>query len=810
MKTLRFILLLLLTIAGVYALDTKWGQIPPLGSFMDPKGGFWQNAEKEEGKELKDKAFDHLQEDVRVVFDSLRIPHVYAENERDLFFMQGYLTARSRLFQMDFQTRAAAGRISEVVGPKAVDFDRQQRRKGLLYGARNVRDSMERDPRMKTVLSAYTKGVNTYIRSLQQEDLPVEYKLLDFSPETWKPLRTALLLQYMSNSLSGKDQDLENTNALRKFGPEAFDLLYPDILPGNEPIVPSGKEWKFDPLPVDTPSVPLRTHYIPNADTVDQAPAGIGSNNWAVSGERTASGDPMLASDPHLPLYYPSLWYAIHLRAPDMNVMGVSLPGSPGVIIGFNDSVAWGQTNAGRDTRDWYRMQYRSEQKDQYKYGDKWLRTQEKVEAIEVRNAPTVYDTVRYTHYGPVVFDGSFSGDRDDPIGYSLRWPVHDASNELRTFYQMNKAENYGDIKEALRHFSRPAQNYAFVTANDTIGIWVQGKFPRKWDEQGRFLMDGSRPEHEWSGWIPFEHNPRVVNPDTGFVSSANQHPVDSSYPYYVNTVENGYYRVKRINEVLGRNDSLTPSDMKALQNDVVNIKSRMVLPLMLDSLSVDALSESEVRTMNMLQKWDHRYGPDQAAPVVFELWWREFHTALWDEIEGDSLPLPSPHSAVTIRLMKSGKGKAFYDKKGTPQQEGLKDLIQGSYRRAVDSLENLRARFDSTLIWWRFKGTRVQHLLRLPSFGEQNIRVGGDRGIVNATGTRLAPSWRMVVKFGDEVRAWGVLPGGQSGNPGSPYYDNMMDDWARGDYFPLIFESEGDIPEEAISEKADFSAVGE
>jgi len=804
MKTLRFLLLLLVTVGTLYALDTRWGEVPPLGAFLDPTAGFWQNAETNAGDPPQGRELGALREEVRVVYDSLRIPHVYASNERDLFFMQGYLTARARLFQMDFLTRAAAGRISEVVGAEAVDFDRQQRRKGLLRGARNVRDSMKQDPRMKAVVSAYTAGVNAHIRSLGQPDLPVEYKLLDVSPTPWTPLRTALLLQYMSDDLSGRDQDLENTNALRMLGAETFDLLFPEVLPGNDPIVPAEKEWGFDPRPVDAPAQPLRSRYLPHADTLGDAPGGIGSNNWAVSGDRTASGTSMLASDPHLSLSFPSIWYGIHLHGPDMNVMGVSLPGAPGVIIGFNESVAWGVTNADWDTRDWYRIQYRNENKQQYKFGDRWRRVQETVDTIQVRNAPTVYDTVRHTHHGPVVFDRAFPGEQADPVGYALRWPVHDASNEVRAFYEINKADDYREFRDALRHYARPAQNFAVATASDTIGMRVQGKFPRKWEEQGRFLMDGSRPVNEWAGWIPFAHNPHVVNPDAGFVSSANQHPVESSYPYYVSGGE-GYYRAKRINAVLGRNDNLTPADMKALQNDVLGVKARMVLPLMLERLSLGDPNAAEARALDRLRNWDYRYEPDKTAPVIFELWWKELYQTLWDEFGRDSVPLPVPHSANTIHLMKQGKGTAFYDRADTPETEGLTDLIRGAYRRAVDSLRSVEAQTDSSASWWRFKGTSIRHLLRIPSFGQQNTRIGGDQGIVNAAGSRAAPSWRMVVELGEEIRAWGVFPGGQSGNPGSPYYDHMVDEWAEGDYFRLIFEPEDSFPKDAIFRTVTF-----
>jgi penicillin amidase len=244
---------------------------------------------------------------------------------------------------------------------------------------------------------------------------------------------------------------------------------------------------------------------------------------------------------------------------------------------------------------------------------------------------------------------------------------------------------------------------------------------------------------------------------------------------------------------------------MKALQNDVLGVKARMVLPLMLDRLSLRDSSAAEARALDRLRTWEYRYEPDKKAPVIFELWWEEFYQTLWDEFDRDSVPLPVPHSANTIHLLKEGEATAFYDRTDTPETEDLPDLIRGAYRRAVDSLRAVEARTESSVSWWRFKGTSIRHLLRIPSFGTQDLRIGGDQGIVNAAGSRAAPSWRMVVELGKEIRAWGVFPGGQSGNPGSPYYDHMVDEWAEGDYFRLIFEPEDAFPEDAIFRTVTF-----
>jgi len=224
-----------------------------------------------------------------------------------------------------------------------------------------------------------------------------------------------------------------------------------------------------------------------------------------------------------------------------------------------------------------------------------------------------------------------------------------------------------------------------------------------------------------------------------------------------------------------------------------------------LDRLSLQDPSAAEARALDRLRSWEYRYEPDKTAPVIFELWWGELYRTLWDEFDRESMPLPVPHSANTIHLIKEGDGTAFYDRGDTPETERLPDLIRGAYRRAVDSLRTVEARTASPVSWWRCKGTSIRHVLRIRSFGQQDIRIGGDRGIVNAAGSRAAPSWRMVVELGEEIRAWGVIPGGQSGNPGSPYYDNLVDEWAEGEYVPLIFEPEGSFPEDAIFRTVTF-----
>ncbi|HBK89987.1 MAG TPA: penicillin acylase family protein, partial [Cytophagales bacterium] len=364
MRLFKIILSSLITLILVYTLNRGWNlgsPIPPLGKFLDPFHGFWQNA-TDQGTASKASSIPGLTDKVTIVYDSIGVPHIFATNDNDLFFTQGYVTANDRLWQMEFQTHAAAGRVSEIIGKAALDYDRRQRRLGMVAAAQNAIKSMESNPVSKAMVDSYSKGINAYISTLSYEDYPFEYKLLDYSPEPWSGIKCALLLKSMAQTLNMGEKDLEMTNALSLFGKDMIALLYPDREKVGDPIVDNAGSWKFKPAPMDSVPLALPKELVSLTPT-EKSPPDVGSNNWAVSGSRTATGSPLLSNDPHLQLSLPSIWYIIHLNAPGVNTMGASLPGSPAVISGFNDSIAWGVTNAQRDLVDWYKIQFKDASK---------------------------------------------------------------------------------------------------------------------------------------------------------------------------------------------------------------------------------------------------------------------------------------------------------------------------------------------------------------------------------------------------------------------------------------------------------------
>ncbi|MCM4169604.1 Acyl-homoserine lactone acylase QuiP [Arenibacter antarcticus] len=785
MKNLKFLLSLLLVLAVFFGLNTKFGSIPPIGKFLDPVHGAWQNEHSETGED-KELVLEGLNEAVSISYDAQLIPHIFAQNDTDLYKAQGYITAKHRLWQMEFQTHAAAGRVSEIVGDAALEFDRAQRRKGMVFGAENSLIKMQEDPETMSFLEAYKEGVNAYIDQLKPKDYPVEYKLLDYSPEPWTIKKTALLLMYMTDMLAGGDSDLEYTNFLNTYGKERFDLFYPDFFDIVDPVIPKEVGWDHWQVTLnEVPTGSLPQDYF--VETMEKPHPDNGSNNWAVGPQKSYSGNAILANDPHLGLKLPSIWFAMQLATPSKNTYGATLPGALGIIIGFNNDISWGVTNATRDVKDWYKIQFSDATRTKYHYDGQLKDSDKRIEAIRVRNKATVYDTVIYTHHGPVSYDVSFKGN-EQKVGYAMKWVGHIGGNNQRTFLDLNKAKNYEDYTLALTYYVAPAQNFIFSSKDGDIALWIQGKFPNKWKGQGKFLLDGSRPDHEWQNFIPQEYNAQVKNPSQGFVSSANQHPTDESYPYYV--FNDGYetYRNRVINDFFRSKEKFNVQDFKDLHNNNYNLMAAELLPHMFLNMDTSLLSATEKQFLEEIKTWDFFNDIEKSGPSIWEAWWQKLKVLLWDEFEGGELAMDPPFNYQAIYLLKNYPEDDFMDLKSTPEKETAKELFVISFKEAVNDLEKWKQE-NGSYNWGAYKATFVGHLLQaLPAFSRFNLPIGGNKSVVNATSKDHGPSWRMIVEMSTPPKAWGIYPGGQSGNPGSKYYDDFIDRWAAGDYLELNF----------------------
>ncbi len=373
-------------------------------------------------------------------------------------------------------------------------------------------------------------------------------------------------------------------------------------------------------------------------------------------------------------------------------------------------------------------------------------------------------------------------------------------------FNLLDHAKNYNDYSEAIKYLHTPGQNCLFACKNGDIAIWDQGEFPAKWKRQGDFVMPGTDSSYMWQGMIPQEENPHQVNPDRGFVSSANQLPVDSTYPYYLGgsyPPYRGFYINRKLNEM----NNITPQDMQTLQTDNYNVFAEMARPVLLNNIDLSILNNEEKKYFDILQAWDLRNDVNSKGATVFVNTWDSLENVVWnDELARTNLPLMWPHESTLLENIIKDSAFSFLDNINTPQKETLADDVTMAFKRAVFTVKN--ADVAGTLEWAKYKDTKVLHLARIPAFSRLHLPIGGGNNTINAANAQHGPSWRMIVSLTPQTEAYGVYPGGQSGNPGSRFYDTFVDTWAAGKYYALWVMKESEENDKRVLWKMTFNKM--
>jgi penicillin amidase len=773
-RYLKAILSLCLAALLTWLLSVPLGKLPALGHFMSPASGFWQNMQSDSIADLS-IASEKLNRPVEVYYDARGVPHIFAENDYDLYFAQGFVTARDRLWQIDFQARAAAGRLSEILGPLALGYDRAQRRLGMQHGAENNLRSIMEDSQSALAVQAYTDGYNAWLESLSPKDYPLEFKILGYEPEAFTPLNTALTMMSVAQTLTANTRAHAQSNARVLLPPEVYEKLYPLEIPWVKPMIPAGHSWDFDPVS----TTPPESDFVPNITKGLELPhrePGAGSNSWAVDGSRTQSGYPMLASDPHLGVTLPSIWYEIHLNSEALNVYGASIPGSPGVIIGFNENCAWGITNGDSISLDVYEIEFKDEAQNYYWHDEQWKEVLHRVEVIKIKGKQPHIETVPYTHHGPVaLYSDKDSANSRYPHGHAIQWMAHRPGNILRAILNYNRAENLQQFQKALRDFDNISMNFTYADREGNISIGHYGHLPVRFSGQGEFISDGRDPAYDWSQLIPFEHLPRIKNPDHGFVFTANQAPVSKNYPYFLGRFYADFNRNHRIHDLLENSSGITMENFEEMLMDNRALTPAKILPFKLSKLQIKDGDSEQSKLIQLLSDWSGDYDSDSAVALFFPVWQREFSKQLWLPLfdpEND-IHLFRPYFTVTMDHLLKGDWDIF--------PVDVVDAVNASFQQ---SFEQAITQYGADPENWHYGTQRkyhIQHLAYIPGLGRQNINTGGHPEAINAMGNVFAPSWRMVVELGPEIRAKIHYSGGQTANPGHPQYDRAIDDWATG-----------------------------
>jgi penicillin G amidase len=786
------------------------GQLPPVGRLLDPANGVWATARTANLPPLEQGRIPGLTKSVEVVFDDRGVPHVYAATEEDAFRALGFVMARDRLFQMELQTRAAEGRLTEWIGPRVLDADRRTRALGLRWAAERKLAAGKRNTMGYRAINAYADGVNAWISSMRPRDLPMEYRLLGVTPDKWEPIYSLSFFSKMSLTLAFNDATYNRLTAQAKVGRAAADALYPVNSPIQEPIQPNGQRApRFDVASIPAPGAPDSAAMLAlrARESVLAALGGLkanrngdalGSNNWAVSPKRSASGHALLAGDPHLELTLPSVWYEMHVVVPEkLDVAGVGFPGVPGVIIGFNRDVAWTFTNTGSDVNDYYaEVVDDAVHPTRYQVDGAWRPLEKRIESYRDQKGSVIRtDTLYFTHRGAM--------SRQMGKWMSMRWTAQEPSDELSNFLKLGHARNATEWLNAMNGFVAPTQNGLVADRSGNIAIRSAGAYPvRPGDGRGDVVRDGSKSSSDWLGYLPSSKFPFAMNPDQGFLASANQQPVDPR----VNSSFMGAdwyspWRAIRINELLRGDSAVTPDAMRRFQIDPGSARADAFVPVFLGAAArEDSAGRGDAtlrRAAALLAEWDRRYTMDNNRSVLFEMAMDELATRTWDELRPQrdkgsmAQALALPESQVLLELTHAPASE-WWDDRLTPAVVETRDaIIRESLRAALEAV--LKKHGNPAGDGWKWSNVRyanIYHLAQIPALSALNLPVQGGPSTLSPSGGsgKEGASWRMVVELGPEVRAWATYPGGQSGNPASPRYKDRLALWQRGELAPVLF----------------------
>ncbi|MCA0969509.1 penicillin acylase family protein [Halobacillus litoralis] len=718
-----------------------------------------------------------LTQQVTVTRDEQGVPHIQAANPHDLFMAQGYIQAQDRLFQMELARRQASGTLSEVVGEATVDQDKYFRALGLRRAAEKSLSEYSEDS--LDVLQAYADGVNAYIdQSKAARRLPPEFLLMGIEPSKWEPVDSLTVGKYMAFDLGGHwERQAFNYYLLSQFPEQQAYELFPSYPEGAPTILPQVNK-------VDV-ARSFQHAVTPNPFN--------GSNNWVVSGELTASKAPLLADDPHLGLATPSIWYQMHLQSPEYNVSGVIFAGIPGIILGHNDDVAWGVTNVGPDVQQLYLEKRNPDNDREFLFEDRWEEAIVHQEPIRVKDGETVDYEVVETRNGPIISE--FAEQSGEDTVMSLRWTALDATTELEAVLEINRASNWNEFEKGLEKFLAPAQNFVFASSDGTIAYKANGRIPiYETPDDALLPMRGWEEEDQWSGYIPFDELPRTVNPEKGFVATANNKVTEDDYKYHISHNWAQPYRYQRISEMLQERDQLTVEDFKEIQMDTYNLQAQEFLPFFIENVFGGDLSETEQTALQLLEEWDYNDQHSKPQPLLFHQWMKDLQAVLYDDFIDEGMDHLFHGKGQTtdemLRSVREGENSVWMEQSG-----GIERVVTDSFHQAVRSLSEKYGGEVADWSWGDVHAVEFTHPLSSISFLERfynpgdPLPVDGSSVTVRAAGSGEdglvdhGASWRFIIDLSDQTTGHHIVGPGQSGHFRSEWYHDQLKDWVDGAY---------------------------
>ena len=777
-----------------------------------------------------DLNLDELDAPVTVYRDGWGVPHIYAENEGDLYFVFGYLQAQDRLFLMDFQRRAAEGKLAEVIGERAYESDAFYRTIGLERAAKATKEALEErgDQRISVIMGRFADGINHAIGDMiGSGGLPLEFKILEYEPEPWALIDSLVVSKFMGWLLTGRLSELGYSKVRESLG-DVIDVLFPFDRPYEtstasvydapiDPVRPReiGKKSAVKQGGGGRVAGNLNTNLAGVKGKADRPPAFdpfFASNNWVVAGSLTGTGKPILCNDPHLPLMAPPVWYEAHMICRDsngtsLNVRGVTLPGVPFIITGRNQRISWGVTNVGADVIDLYRYDW-SEDGTEYRYLDRWEKTTTITEKIKVKVGDGTEERehrVILTRHGPII---ERDGER-----FAVRWVGHYPTMEALSFYRINTAKDIEEFKEALRYYHFPAQNFVYADVDGNIAWWACGRYPIRSNvsEDDDYIeyqipFNGSDGRGEWGDWDdpdawvdPPDEVPHIVNPEAGYIATANNCPVSRrEFPHWLGWRWAESHRINRIVGMLKGAKPLDVEDMGRIQTDVYSIPAEKLVPHIVEACEKKRLDDGVRGAVDALKEWDFEMNEDGVAPTIFAAWLDKFRKNVFPDILESAGLGDTPTTETIQRLFEQGS-TAWSEFIGSGNRD-IGDVIVASLRDAVEQLRKDHGQSMSGWRWGSYNHLHIEHPLgsAISWFNYPRLPAGGWYNCVNPGGGRLmryGTSWRHIIDLDDQRNSLCVLPGGQLGHPFSRHYRDQLGLWLEGIVSTIRFNPKTQSP---------------
>jgi len=731
---------------------------------------------------------------IEIIRDRAGVPHIVAQSRNDAFYGLGYTHAQDRLWQMEVNRRIGAGRLSEFMGETTLQLDRNMRVLGVYHSAKQNYANL--DPETRGAFEAYAKGVNAFIatRDFVRRPLSPEFIILGVEPEPWTPADSLVWGKMMALSLSVNMSD----ELLRAHMAQVLD---PDQLADIFPGYPHPDEHELGPLAEIYESIPWIAAWRALAMKSD---GDNGSNNWVVSGARTATGKPILANDPHLGLSVPSIWYFAHLSAPGLDAIGATLPGIPAVLVGRNKRIAWGFTNTYGDVQDVFIERVAGGDRTRYQSPDGSRPFLVREEIIKVKDSDPVRLAVRTTRHGPVISD-LMSEKRQKQMGdfiLALAWTaLGEKDTTARAILRIQRADNWDEFVDALRDYAGPQQNMVYADVDGHVGFYAPALIPLR-DPANKILgtlpAPGWDAKYDWKGFLPFDELPHQIDPPGGTIATANNAIVDSRYPYHITFDWEHPYRIRRIHELLAARDKHSVESFRRAQGDNVSTMARDFLVALLKS---NPPGEGSRRALELLRAWDGDMDLNRPEPLIFSHWYRQLEIRIYADELG-SLFRESWHYRPLFVQRALSDRQVWCDDVTTDVAETCDQAIASALEQTV---EELTEEHGKDMAKWRWGDVHYAHMKHLPftfvpvlnKIFDLRIDASGGPYTINRGGysvtNKKAPfaeihgaSFRVIYDLDDLDRSLYMHTTGQSGNPISQFFDNFVRPWRDIEYISM------------------------